>query len=551
MTAVQHGAGDGAVRPGDLATSAPPARAAAPRTRQRLIGIDAARGVALLGMITLHSLWEADAAGNPTWSDRAFSGRAAAAFALLAGVGIAFVSGRRRVLAADRPAVAAGMAARAVAIGVVGFLVCAADTTLKAVILPYLAVVFLLAIPLVFLRTWTVAVVGLLLATAGPVGNYFLLPRLPEPELGNPSFMRLVQDPIGMLTELTFTGFYPSPTWLAYVCAGIVIGRQNLSRRRFAALLLAVGTVVAVAAHTASTLLLHRYGGLAHIWAAQPRGDLTAAQTTELLKFGGNGNVPSNTWWWLAVDTAHTGTPPEVFGAAGCAVAVLGLMLLAAHVTHRVLGPVCTVILVSLASAGSMTLTFYSAHILFINSDFDTYSAGNGCLVQVVGAVLIGLAVRGTVGRGPLEAAVAALANRARRLTTSRGAVRVAATVTATATIPVQASPAPVSAVPAVSAPASVPALAPAPASAPALAPVPAQAKSSESSTDSTTAFDGSGSGGPVPDGSASGGSGAGGSGPGGPVPRRAPRRPRGPGDGRRRVTRRRTQPGAGQDSGR
>ncbi|GAA1572309.1 hypothetical protein GCM10009827_112900 [Dactylosporangium maewongense] len=545
MTAVQRGAGDSTARPGDLAASAPPARAAAPRTRQRLIGIDAARGVALLGMITLHALWEADAAGNPTWSDRAFSGRAAAAFALLAGVGIAFVSGRRRVPAADRPAVAAGMAARAVAIGVVGFLVCAADTTLKAVILPYLAVVFLLAIPLVFLRTWTVAVVGLLLATAGPVGNYFLLPRLPEPELGNPSFIRLVQDPIGMLTELTFTGFYPSPTWLAYVCVGIVIGRQDLSRRRFAALLLAVGTVVAVAAHTASTLLLHRYGGLAHIWAAQPRSDLTVAQTTDLLKFGGNGNVPSSTWWWLAVDTAHTGTPPEMFGAAGCAVAVLGLMLLAAHVTHRVWGPVCTVILVSLASAGSMTLTFYSAHILFINSDFDTYSAGNGCLVQIVGALLIGLAVRGTVGRGPLEAAVAALATRARRLTTSRGAVRAVTTITATATIPVQASPAPVSAVPA--------------ASAPALAPAPA--KSPESLTDSTTASaaqapaatasEGSGSGGPAPDGSASGGSGAGGPGSGGPVPRRAPRRPRGPGDGRRRTVRRRAQPGAGQGGGR
>ncbi|MEU0559500.1 heparan-alpha-glucosaminide N-acetyltransferase domain-containing protein [Dactylosporangium sp. NPDC006015] len=545
MTAVQRGAGDSTARPGDLAASAPPARAAAPRTRQRLIGIDAARGVALLGMITLHALWEADAAGNPTWSDRAFSGRAAAAFALLAGVGIAFVSGRRRVPAADRPAVAAGMAARAAAIGVVGFLVCAADTTLKAVILPYLAVVFLLAIPLVFLRTWTVAVVGLLLATAGPVGNYFLLPRLPEPELGNPSFIRLVQDPIGMLTELTFTGFYPSPTWLAYVCVGIVIGRQDLSRRRFAALLLAVGTVVAVAAHTASTLLLHRYGGLAHIWAAQPRSDLTVAQTTDLLKFGGNGNVPSSTWWWLAVDTAHTGTPPEMFGAAGCAVAVLGLMLLAAHVTHRVWGPVCTVILVSLASAGSMTLTFYSAHILFINSDFDTYSAGNGCLVQIVGALLIGLAVRGTVGRGPLEAAVAALATRARRLTTSRGAVRAVTTITATATIPVQASPAPVSAVPA--------------ASAPALAPAPA--KSPESLTDSTTASaaqapagtasDGSGSGGPAPDGSASGGSGAGGLGSGGPVSRRAPRRPRGPGDGRRRTVRRRAQPGAGQGGGR
>ncbi|MDG6108677.1 DUF1624 domain-containing protein [Dactylosporangium aurantiacum] len=575
--------------PDDPVAPTPPP-AAAPRGRPRLIAVDAARGVALLGMITLHALYEADAAGNPTWSATVFSGRAAALFAVLAGVGIAFVTGRRRVAAGDRAAVAAMMATRAVAIGAVGFLVCAGDSVLKAVILPYYAVVFLLAIPLVYLRTRTVAVVGLLLATGGPAADYFLLPRLPTPQLDNPSFDRLVHDPVGMLTELTLTGFYPSPAWLAYVCAGIVLGRQDLTRRRFAALLLAGGAVVAVWANAISKLLLYRFGGLAAIWKSQPDSGLSVAETKELLTFGGDGNTPSDTWWWLAVNTPHTSTPADMFGAAGCAVAVLGLLLLAGHVTRRVLGPLCTVVLVTLASAGSMTLTFYAAHILFINSDFDTYSATNGCLVQVIGAVLIGLAVRGTVGRGPLEAAVSALANRARRWVSARGAAPAPVVVTAVATVPSQAPPAPISAAPAprppvlepppaarapvLEAPPAVwppipeppvapdpdPAPAPAPASASApeesAAAEPAAGKPAPAASEAAPAASAAASAAPAGQAAVSSGAGAGGSVSGGPAaggPGQGPaaRRPRDPDEGRRRIVRRRARPGAGPGSGR
>ncbi|MEV4516648.1 heparan-alpha-glucosaminide N-acetyltransferase domain-containing protein [Dactylosporangium sp. NPDC049525] len=434
-------------RPGDVPASPP---AGAPPKRPRLAGVDAARGVSLLGMISLHALYEADAAGNPTWSATVFSGRAAAAFALLAGVGIAFLTGRRPVPAGERRAVSAMIAVRALAIAVIGFLLCSIDTVLDAVILPYYGMVFLLAIPLVFLRTWIVAVIGVLLATVGPVVNHVLLPHLPEPVLGNPTFTRLVEDPVGMLTELSLTGFYPSPAWLAYMCAGIVIGRMNLTNVRVAAGLLAGGTVLAVWANAISVLLLHRFHGLAHIWAAQPSSGLTPEYTTELLTFGGDGNTPSSTWWWLAVNKPHTSTPLDLLHATGCAVAVLGLLLLAGHVRHRLLRPLCTALLVPLAAAGSMTLTFYSAHILFINSEFDTYSAAGGCLVQVIGAVLIALAVRGTVGRGPLELAVTALATRVRRWTASGGPARVAAVIVPSSAEPDLVLPSPAEPGPAV-----------------------------------------------------------------------------------------------------
>lgn len=379
------------------------------KSSSRLIGVDAARGVALLGMITLHSLLEETPSGNPTWSSHAFSGRAAAAFALMSGVGLTLATGRRQVPRSDARGMAAMLATRALAIGVIGLLVSGADTVLDSVILPYYAVVFLLAIPLLLLPTWALFTTGALLAGVVPFGMHLLLPHLAEPALGNPTFGRLIDDPLALLGELTLTGYYPAPAWLAYICIGLAVGRLDLSSPRVAATLVAVGAVLAVWAHAITTVLLHLAGGLTAIRAAQPASDLTPEETTYLLKFGGDGSAPTSTWWWMAVDGPHTGTPANLVGTIGATLAVLGLLLLLTTTRARLL-------LVPLAAAGSMTLTFYSVHVLFLNSDFDTYSPGTGCIVQLVAVVLIAMAVRATAGRGPLEALVGSLARRARAL---------------------------------------------------------------------------------------------------------------------------------------
>src|SRR6478672_13564809 len=83
-------------------------RSAATRSRKatgsrqpgRLRGIDAARGLALLGMMATHVLptFGSDAQLTPTWVGLVFSGRAAALFAVLAGVGLALSTGKERPL---------------------------------------------------------------------------------------------------------------------------------------------------------------------------------------------------------------------------------------------------------------------------------------------------------------------------------------------------------------------------------------------------------------------------------------------------------------------
>jgi uncharacterized membrane protein len=383
--------------------------------KTRLAGVDATRGVALLGMMAVHSLYESDAQGHPTWSFAVFGGRAAATFAVLAGVGIAFMTGRRRVRAADGLPTVAALAARALTILAIGLALGYTDASLGAVILPYYAVMFLLAIPVVFLPTWAVAVTGAVVAGGVPVLSHFLLARLPQATLLNPTLGYLLDHPLDLLSELSITGEYPAVPWMAYLCAGIFVGRLTLSRVKVATWLLAGGTALAVAATTVSWLLLNHYGGLTQILATIPRSTLTAPETQEMLNLGGDGTVPTVTWWWLAIDAPHTSTTPDLLGTIGAAVALLGLMLLAGHVTAKWPRRIIAAVQKPLAAAGSMTLTLYTAHIMFLNSDYDVYSADTGYLVQAAAVLLIGLSWRATAGRGPLEALVATLSSRARR----------------------------------------------------------------------------------------------------------------------------------------
>ncbi|WP_051366109.1 heparan-alpha-glucosaminide N-acetyltransferase domain-containing protein [Hamadaea tsunoensis] len=409
--------------------AAPPSAVPAPADdRRRILAVDVVRGVALLGMIAVHSLNDVDAAGQPSWSTTVFAGRAAAAFAVIAGITIAFLTGRRRVRFAGALPAAAALLTRALVIGVIGLALGYTDAATATVILPYYAVMFLVAIPLVFLPTWLVAFAGLAAAGGMPVLTHVMLARLAQPTHPNLTFGWLFAHPAASLSELSITGAYPALTWMAYVCAGIVIGRLNLARLRTAVALLATGTVFAVAAGVTAAHLSLR--ALEHIWPAQFASALTEYETRDVLTLGGDGTAPTSTWWWLAIATPHTGTPLDLLGTTGTAVALLGLMLLAARIARPAgLRRLVAVVLTPLGAAGGIALTVYTLHTLFMSSDFDEYTATTGFVVQLCGALLLGLGVRATIGKGPLEALVSALTAAARRWAT-RPARRLQTTTT-------------------------------------------------------------------------------------------------------------------------
>ena len=89
--------------------------------RPRVVGVDVARGLALIGMLATHVFGTLDDNGNPTAAQFVAGGRAATTFVLVAGVSLAFLSGGRNgVRGRERVAAAAGLAARAALVGAIG-----------------------------------------------------------------------------------------------------------------------------------------------------------------------------------------------------------------------------------------------------------------------------------------------------------------------------------------------------------------------------------------------------------------------------------------------
>jgi uncharacterized membrane protein len=377
--------------------------------RPRLVGVDVTRGIALLGMMAVHVLPERDPDGSVSTSYLIAAGRSAAAFAVLAGVGLALVTGGTRPRSGRLwTASGTGLAVRALAIGSIGLGLGYAHSGV-AVILPYYAVLFVLAIPLLTLRARALAVLGLLVAIVVPVGSFLVRGTDRPPFLGaNLTFAQLRDSPGTVLEALALTGYYPALAWLAYLCVGLAAGRLALRRRRVALGLLVAGAAVAIAAAAASWLLLGPLGGHEALVATLQRPQDVAALDRTLAE-GQFGNVPRSSWWWLAVDSPHTSTPFDLLHTAGVALALLGAMLLLVRLRwgRRLMIPV--------AAAGAMTLSLYSAQVLLLASGWLPADPETSYAVQVVAVLVVATVWRRLIGRGPLEHVVAALAGRARQ----------------------------------------------------------------------------------------------------------------------------------------
>ena len=369
-----------------------------PRPSSRIVGVDVARGIALLGMVAVHVLPLEDGGGRPTLVEHVASGRAAALFAVLAGVGLALAYGRRPSL----PRAGTAVVVRAALIGAVGLLLGLLDSGL-AVILAYYALFFVLVIPWLRAGLRTLVASSAVVAIGMPFVSLAVRDELPDRDTASPTPDDLLE-PGQLLAELLLTGYYPAAVWAAYLLAGLAVGRLALGSRRTAVGLACVGAGLAAGAMGVSALLLGPAGGLDRLRPVVrvPEGE-TLEQVVQASRFG---NVPTDSAWWLATDAAHSSTPLDMLATTGTALLVLGLALL---LSTRLLAP--------LAAAGSMPLTLYTAHVAFV-AWTDPGDPTRYYLAQVAVALLAATLWRRFVGRGPLEAAVAAAVRPLRRTRT-------------------------------------------------------------------------------------------------------------------------------------
>ncbi|MDY0911676.1 DUF418 domain-containing protein [Rathayibacter festucae] len=317
----------------------------------RIVGLDVARGLAVLGMFAAHLA--------PVEREAAWDGRSAVLFAVLAGVSIGLMSGGAR--RSTRPFLdTASILLRGLYLLVIGVGLNLLGTPI-AVILPHYGLMFVVAALLMFLPRAVLVVLAATFAVGGPLlvdrivtaGNDWIATLSPEDAL-------LARMPLTWLTQ-----YYPVPSWLAYVVLGLLIARCDIRSATTQRWLVIGGAIAAVLG----------YGvGLA---------------------LGGPESVE-----------AHSSTTAEILGAGGIAAVAIGsLTALAARLA------VIRTVTAPLAAVGAMPLTVYSVQLValavylipFEPFDFAAWQSWTLLASFTVVAVLGALLWRRFVGQGPLE----------------------------------------------------------------------------------------------------------------------------------------------------
>ena len=356
----------------------------------RSLGLDVARGLAILGMAGAH-IGETEPfewLDPSTWTDLVH-GRSSILFAVLAGVSIALMTGRSALPERERiPGIRLNLIGRGAVIFVIGLALEMLNTPI-AVILTLYGLLYVAVIPVLRWRPWQLLTGAAVLALVGPA----LLALLSAVAL----------NPYGSGIGFVLYGSYPLTVWMAFVLGGMALGRLRVDQVRTAVVALAVGVVLAVVGY-----------GLGGIGQAAGVGGGSGSSSIIDGDIGGD-LVPPSGWEdypqaLAAVDPLgavlravfavepHSGGTAEILGSGGFALAVVALCLLLSRPLRWPLLP--------LGALGSMPLTAYSAHVLSV-----ALVGGPGGFFSNNGfwaATAVGLLIATTLwsmffGRGPLE----------------------------------------------------------------------------------------------------------------------------------------------------
>jgi uncharacterized membrane protein YeiB len=349
----------------------------------RILGLDVARALAILGMAGAHigETSAFDPLDPSTWLDLVH-GRSSILFAVLAGVSIALMTGRRDLPDPERmPGIRLQLVGRGAVIFLIGLALELLNTPI-AVILTLYGLLYVAVIPFLRWRPRTLLIAAGVLALAGPAVLALIA--------------ILAMYPYGAGIGLVLYGSYPITVWLAFVFAGMALGRLGIERIHTAAVALGAGVglmvvgyglglVGAVSGITSWAPGEGSMAGSAAGWQTYPEAVAAADPLGAVLSavFG--------------VDP-HSGGTAEILGSGGFAVTVIALCILLSRPLRWVLLP--------FGALGSMPLSAYTAHVVsvaliggpggfFTDNLFWAGTAVALLLVTTLWSVF--------VGRGPLE----------------------------------------------------------------------------------------------------------------------------------------------------
>lgn len=413
----------------------------------RIMGLDIARALAIIGMIAAHTAvidghirWS----DFSTWADLA-NGRPSMLFAVLGGISIALMTGGTTPPTRDEVAAyRVKLIARGLAIFAVGVFLEFLGTPIL-VILGLYGVLYVLVLPFIRWRPRHLLVLSAVIMLLGPT----ILPIL-----------QLLLSSMGPGVNLVFQGSYSLAAWMSLLLLGLAIGRTSLASIKKAVALIAVGVLMAAGAYGLSHAMgmdgsddwagkslsggssfssvgsAYPDSGFADDYLAESNIDLsqedlsgyycdrwvdgaitcTTKNVDDVMgssKMGIEGTV--NRWpevqerfnveelSGMALSSflssaPHSGGSLEIVGSGGIALVVIGLCLLAG----RFLRP----LFIPLAALGAMPLTAYTLHVvaIWVATGPQGSVADNAFFIGLtLGLLIFATLWLAFVGRGPLE----------------------------------------------------------------------------------------------------------------------------------------------------
>ncbi|GLI26193.1 hypothetical protein ARHIZOSPH14_04350 [Agromyces rhizosphaerae] len=330
---------------------------------RRVDGVDAARGLALVGMFVAHLAPDASAGTLEATLLSVADERPRLLFALAAGIGLGLLTGGERPTSqGDRGELRRQLTVRAVLLLLLGLLLMYILQPLVSVILDEYGIAFLLLLPLVFLPRPLLLGLG--------AGLLVIMPGLALALSATEPVRDARSGRTFLLVDWFLSGSYPVLVWVPVMLVGLAFARYGLRRPSTTAIAGLVG-LAAVVAYLPGNALLD-----------MGSGTLADAVGTSLVTFANVGAGLALTAALLAVTQWGT------------------------DATRRA----ASIALSPLSAMGSMPLTVYTAHVVVISQairiedgvpEDDSWTL---LALTILGSMAFALAWRRWVGRGPLEA---------------------------------------------------------------------------------------------------------------------------------------------------
>ena len=349
----------GAVLRGD------PAFVVSHRRDSRIPGLDAARGLAILGMLAAHTL--------PGDGNAFYDGRSSILFATLAGISLGLMTGGahpvpRGAAVGDtsRGRARLSIVIRALLLIALGLGLWLLGTNI-AIILDSYGFMFVVCVPLLFVNRWALGALAVLCAVLGPAAVEAIAAATstigPLPVAADSA----LSIPVSCLDS-----YYPAPVWLAYVLAGLALARFGVTRPRVLRIMIIGGAIVAALGYGLSAAL----------------GDPVVA---------------------------HSDTTAEAISSGALAIGIVGLAVagagrLAGGPGRMLVRPLGRMLVRPLVAAGSMPLSIYTAQVLVIALVAELHPDASSdafswmlFISLAIGSLVFAVAWRLLFAQGPLE----------------------------------------------------------------------------------------------------------------------------------------------------